>query len=401
MAKRIATVAFTHFPSDARPRREARALVDRGDEVHFWGLGTGGDYELDGVSVHELPVRRYRGGNRGRYLAAYGSFLTQAAIELARAPVPDVVHVHTLPDFMVFAALFPKLRGARILLDIHDPMPELYRSKFHLGPHHPVIRAVEWQERSALHFADHLICTHDLFRERLVTLGVPRERITVLLNVADPAVFGPPGALTDGRMPSDPPTIVYHGTIAERLGLDVALEAFDRLRRTHRRLRLRLIGTGDFAPRLRELIDRSANGDAVDFPDRHLPVHALPEAIGDATVGLVPNRNDPSTRLMLPVKLMEYAHVGIPAVAPRLPAITQYFDERRCRLYRSGDSESLASALGELLSDPELRARQRGAALELARAVAWVRMREDLYAAVDGRHSPRTHARPRVVHRSA
>lgn len=401
MAKRIATVAFTHFASDARPRREAKALADRGDEVHFWGLGTGGDYALDGVQVHELPVRRYRGARAGQYLAAYGSFLLQAAIELARAPTPDVVHVHTLPDFMVFAALFPKWRGARVILDVHDPMPELYRSKFGLGPHHPVIRAVEAQERLALRTADHVICTHDLFRERLARLGVPRERVTVLLNVADPAVFGAVGALTEGRTPSEPPTIVYHGTIAERLGLDVALDAFERLRRRHRALRLRLIGTGDFAPRLQERIAESEAREAVEFPNRHLPVHALPKAIGDATVGLVPNRNDPSTRMMLPVKLMEYAHVGIPAVAPRLPAITQYFDERRCRLYRPGDPESLAEAIDALLTDEALRSKQRRAALELANAVAWERMREDLYAAVDDRRTPSHFARPHVVHRSA
>ncbi|MEL6546216.1 MAG: glycosyltransferase, partial [Myxococcota bacterium] len=273
---------------------------------------------------------------------------------------------------------------ARIVLDVHDPMPELYGSKFGLGPHHPVIRAVQWQEHASLRFADHVICTHELFRERLVELGVGRERISVVLNVADPSIFGPIGALSDRLDRAPLPTIVYHGTIAERLGLDVALDAFTRLWQSNSDLRLRIIGTGDFAPTLRALIDKSPAAQAVDFPDRHLPVEQLPDAIGDAAVGLVPNRSDPSTRLMLPVKLLEYAHVGIPAVAPRLPAITQYFDETRCGLYQAGDAASLAAALNTMLNDSKRAADVRSKALAWSGEFAWDRMRHALFEAIDG-----------------
>ena len=41
-----------------------------------------------------------------------------------------MIHVHSVPDFLVFAALVPKLLGARIILDIHDILPEFYASKF-------------------------------------------------------------------------------------------------------------------------------------------------------------------------------------------------------------------------------------------------------------------------------
>ena len=42
----------------------------------------------------------------------------------------QLIHVHSVPDFLVFAAWFPKLTGAKIILDIHDLLPELYAGKY-------------------------------------------------------------------------------------------------------------------------------------------------------------------------------------------------------------------------------------------------------------------------------
>ena len=38
----------------------------------------------------------------------------------------DLIHVHSVPDFEVFAAAYPKLTGTKIILDIHDIVPEFY-----------------------------------------------------------------------------------------------------------------------------------------------------------------------------------------------------------------------------------------------------------------------------------
>ena len=39
-----------------------------------------------------------------------------------------------IPDFMVFAAVFPKLTGAKIILDVHDIVPELFVTRFNALP---------------------------------------------------------------------------------------------------------------------------------------------------------------------------------------------------------------------------------------------------------------------------
>jgi hypothetical protein len=37
----------------------------------------------------------------------------------------NLVHVHNMPDVLVFEAFIPRVCGARVILDLHDPMPEL------------------------------------------------------------------------------------------------------------------------------------------------------------------------------------------------------------------------------------------------------------------------------------
>jgi hypothetical protein len=67
-------VAYTHYSSDSRVRREAEALVDRGDTVDVIGLRNKGEERvniLNGVRLISLLVVRYRGSSAGMYLVNY------------------------------------------------------------------------------------------------------------------------------------------------------------------------------------------------------------------------------------------------------------------------------------------------------------------------------------------
>jgi glycosyltransferase involved in cell wall biosynthesis len=392
--KRVCMVAYTHYRSDARPRREAETLAARGDEVDFVSLGEGPARQEDvveSVRVIELPARRYRGSSALSYVRSYGRFFAQAlAVVSARHARRryDVVHVHTMPDFMVFTAAAAKLSGARVVLDVHDTMPELYQSKFGVGAGHPLIRALALEERASCAFADHVICVHGPHKELLVSRGVPARKVTPLLNVPDPKVFGPPRD-PDAVTLAHPPRLVYHGTVAERLGLDVALEAFAKVLAPFPEARFDIIGTGDDAQRLHGLIAQRELAGSVHFSDRHFPVAEVPRLIDGASLGLVPNRDDPATRHMLPVKLLEYVHLGIPVVAPRLPVIQHYFGDDAVAFYRPGDAQSMADAIVGALGDPTRTLERRRAAAAFARQYSWDNHKLDLYAVIDGREPAR------------
>ena len=178
MTQRIAMVAYTHYTTDARPRRAAEALVGRGDSIDFFALAEADrplDETLNGVELHRLDLPRYRGGNALQYLRSYLGFFARALLRVTAQHARkryDVVYVHTMPDAMAFCGAFAKLAGARLVLDVHDTMPELYQSKFGLGGTHPLIRALAVQEQLSCRFADRVICVNEPHRDLLVSRGL-------------------------------------------------------------------------------------------------------------------------------------------------------------------------------------------------------------------------------------
>ena len=133
-ARRHCMVVFAYYPAgETRVQREAEALVRSGFEVDVLCLhsprnGTPPAAVVNGVRVHRLPIaRKYRGGGLFRQFLEYLAFFFAvmfALIRLQRCRRYDVVQVHNLPDFLIFAAWFPRLLGARLILDLHDLMPE-------------------------------------------------------------------------------------------------------------------------------------------------------------------------------------------------------------------------------------------------------------------------------------
>src|SRR5436190_13414714 len=129
--KHAAVVLFSHYPSDPRPRRAAEALAQEGMSVEVICLkeeeSEPTHEEFNGVSITRVPLKRRRGG-KVAYLLQYGWFIVLAGVILSGRSLRrryDLVHVHNMPDVLVFSALIPKLMGARVILDLHDPMPEL------------------------------------------------------------------------------------------------------------------------------------------------------------------------------------------------------------------------------------------------------------------------------------
>lgn len=390
MSKRICMVAYTHYRTDARPRREAEALAARGDEVDFLALhedDAPAEENLGGVRVIGLDTRRYRGGSGAKYLLSYGEFFARAMAELTRRHLRrryDVVHVHTMPDFIVFVTAAVKLMGAKVVLDVHDTMPELYQSKFGVGRGHPLIRVIALQERLATLYADKLIAVHEPHKRLLESRGARPDKISVLLNLPDPRIFGGPlNGRAPGQEEAEPVRLVYHGTVAERLGLDLAVRAFARVREELSDARFDIYGSGDAGPRVQALIEELGLGGCVHFSNKHFRVDEVPRLLAGASLGVVPNRDDPATRYMLPVKLLEYVYLGIPAVAPRLEAIRHYFDDDAVGYYDAGDVDSLARTILAVLRDPARRARMREAAEQFAERFSWDVMKKDLYAVVD------------------
>lgn len=380
---RVLIIAYTTYIHDGRVKRHAEALAARGDSVDVITLCSGHEGLQNGVNVVGIPIDRYRGASRAGYLKSYLRFFTRAArlaYQMGRATPYDVVITCTLPDAAVLSALPARLFGSRVILDVHDTMPELYQDKF--GGRRGALgaRVLMFLERFCAAFADRVFAVHQLHRLRLEEAGIPARKITVVMNSPQPRIFNP--ASHRGADPTGRCVLVCHGTITRRLGIDTAIKAVSLLVDRIPGLRLRVIGGGDYLQEARTLASRLNVSDYVRFHGM-APIEELPRLLRDATIGLVPNHASSATHLMLPVKLMEYAALGIPVVASRLRTLEHYFPDRAVRLVMAGDAHAMADAVEELFRDPGLRGVMAHNALRIARDLSWPRQEANFFAAVD------------------
>src|SRR5262249_50829367 len=143
-------------------------------------------------------------------------FLFKAAIQVSKCDLRqryDLLHIHSVPDFMVFSALLPRLRGTPVILDIHDILPEFYTSKFAAGTKSRLLSFLVGIERSSCRFASHGIIANDIWRERLISRSVPSEKCTVILNSPDRSIFEKPDALPKSSAQNGNFIMLYPGSL--------------------------------------------------------------------------------------------------------------------------------------------------------------------------------------------
>jgi len=131
---KLCMIVHQNYYTDLRVRSYAEGLASIGAQVDVLCLRAEqqGAHESNGVRVFASPIRR--GAEKPwNYVFEYGvSFLlfTIRLLALFARNRYQIIHVHNMPDFLIFTALVPKLFGAKLILDIHDPMPEFYLSKY-------------------------------------------------------------------------------------------------------------------------------------------------------------------------------------------------------------------------------------------------------------------------------
>jgi glycosyltransferase involved in cell wall biosynthesis len=359
---------------DVRVEREARALVDNGYSVDVMCMQQGDrpKREQQGeIRIFRLPVRRRRGQSIRVQLSEYLSFAAWAAAMTAYQHHKHryaSVQVHNVPDFLVFAAAVPKLAGVPIILDLHDLMPEFFASRFGGDMHAPAVRAVLLEERLSTSFADKVITVTDLWRDDLLRRGLPPDKVHVVMNLPDPSLF--PMREPAVRPAGGPLTFLYHGSFTRRYGIDVMLRAFAKASQRHD-ARLIIHGRGEYEDTIRSLIAELGLGGRVELSNEWMPSDQLPDLVRSADVGIVPYRRDILTEGILPTKLMEYAALGVPAIASRTRAVQANFTDDMVCFVEPADVDGLAAAIDALASDPGLRLTMATNAQRFTREHQW------------------------------
>jgi glycosyltransferase involved in cell wall biosynthesis len=286
----------------------------------------------------------------------------------------DLVQVHSLPDFLVFAALPLRVLGVPVVLDLHEAMPEFFRSRFPRARGRVVHGVVRWQERLSIAFANRVITVNDALRDRLLEIGVPPGKVEVVANAPDLTRFDPAAHPARPFAEDGIVRLIYAGALTPIYELDVVLDAIAELRGADpaRAIELEVYGRGDAEPGLAERARTLGIDGAVRFHGR-IPIESVPAAIAAADIGVAPTRRDEFTDASLSTKIFEYAAMAKPVVASALPLVVGTFPAGTVRTYEPGDPGDLARAIRTVIEDPEARVRAVAATRAVVGERSWAK----------------------------
>jgi glycosyltransferase involved in cell wall biosynthesis len=357
MGKRVDYCIVRHagYPQDTREVKHATAVLEAGYSIDVICLREKGQKPVEdvgGVMVYRIPMTHKRGGAIG-YILEYGlSFVVMSCVLLYRfiRCRYKVIHVSTMPDFLVFTSLIPRLFGAKVLLDLHEPTPELWLTKF--GGRKDFFYWLQVKmEQWSIWYAHRCITVTETLRKRFGERGADISKIAVVSNVCNSAVFNPgnEAALNPQR---DGFTVIMHGLIDKRMGHETVVEAVSLLRDKIPGIQFEVPGQGEYEEDLKKRVQEMGCEDLVTFLG-YLSFSDLLARLRRANCGVVAMQRNPYSELIDTNKMYEYISMRKPVIASRLMGVEANFDESCVKLFEPGNAVQLSECILSLYSNPE------------------------------------------------
>jgi glycosyltransferase involved in cell wall biosynthesis len=385
-SKRVCMVTHSFYESDNRVIRYAEALAKRGDSVEVFALRRNPQMPkeevISGVTVFRIQDRfGKKEKSRASFLLPVLRFLFASSFRVMwRHWIQryDLVHIHNIPDFLVFAAWYPKLLGAKVILDIHDIVPEFFASKFSSSQASNFVRGLRLAEKISAAFADHVIISNHLWLDKYISRSARREKCSVFINHVDSRIFRP----RPHRNKSGNPIVLFPGGLEWHQGLDIAIRAFQKLYCRIPDVEFHIYGDGIMKPKLEELAKELGLNGSVRFFSP-LRIHEIAEVMAGADLGVVPKRADSFGNEAYSTKIMEFMSVGVPAVVSSTKIDRYYFDDSVVRFFESGSADAMAEAMYDVLKNPEMRRDLVERALEYVSLNSWENHKSEYFQLVD------------------
>jgi glycosyltransferase involved in cell wall biosynthesis len=348
---RIAMIAFTLYSFDPRVKRAAETLTESGHQVDILTLACdelransdGGPFR-----IYSLRLKKQQTG-LARYAFEYGAFFLWALVCVSLLQARrryDVVYVHNMPNFLVFAGLVPKIGGAKIVLDVHDPAAELLADIRGRDLPTLVKHLANAEERISLFFSDAVITVNESMRRRLSAMS--SRPISVVMNLPNTSRFVPGEAL---RSNDSFDWIVYCGSIARRNGVDLIVRAVALLVEDFPLLRFRIIGEGPALEPAVRLAEELGVADLVEFCGL-VANGQIPSLLSGAAAGISPQRGGVFGSLVFSMKVAEYIALGLPVICSGTDTMRHYFSDDELLFFEPENAEDLARAIRALLTHP-------------------------------------------------
>lgn len=394
--KSVCMPVYSYYPFDPRVRRAAEALVEKGhsvDVICLRGEGESSSGSFNGVGIHRISLTHKRGGYL-RYIYHYTMFFILVFITLNRLDLKkryDAVHVHSLPDFLVFVAIVQKLRGRTIVLDLHEVMPEIFAARFGKTMGSPMVNVVCFIERKSTSFADHVITVNDVRKEVIVQRGVAPNKITVIMNSPDERVFVKKN-IDDfkKRLGLDGKFItVYVGGINPERNLEVIIMAMALVRKEIPGIYFLLFGHyygqegSGYVEELKTLA-RELDLESSVYFGGELRGEDVASYIDLADFGVVSYLANPMTELAMPNKVFEYAALDVPIISCRVKGIYSLLGDEAALYFEPENENDLANNIVSIYHDEVGIEKMVEKARRIYRKCTWSEMKRRLFTIYNG-----------------
>jgi glycosyltransferase involved in cell wall biosynthesis len=363
----------------------AQALARRGHRVTIVAppvqnpedAGTRVDH--GGVPVAHGPTPR---------LSGQAAALDQSAalLRLALAEGPELLHLFKPKGFGGLAA--------RAAVALRPALPLVVDMDDWEGPGGwndllpypaPAKRLFAWQERDLPRRAAAVTVASRTLESLVWALGVPPGRVFYLPNGAGGEDAGTRGGGDTGAGGEAPPATLLLYTRFWELDLRELAAALAAIHTARPGARLIVVGRGENGEEreLLALAGRAGFAPLIDYRGWLEPA-AIPAALAEAGVALVPARDTLVNRARCSAKLLELMGAGKAVVASDVgEARTFVADGASGLLIPPGDPGALAAAVLRLLDDGPLRARLAAGARAAAGRFTWDALAPTLEAAYD------------------
>ena len=376
--KTACMIVQNYYDVDPRVRRKAQSLISAGYEVDVIALQPPerkqNPYVLNDVTVYGIPLGKRR-ASLVRYLFEYFWFFIRASYlvnKLMKNNMYDIIDINTLPDFLVFAAIGQKRKGAKVFLDLHESMPEFYQSKFEVSENNLIIRLLRWQEKLSINFSDWVLTIHKPMQAIFEKRGLNPDKTTILTNSADPKPFQQFIEMKSTES-NNPFVFMYHGTLTRLYGLDIAVNAFSIASEDMPGAEFWIIGDGPEMASLQEQINSLSIRDRIKLIGR-VPKDDIPEWLAKCNAGVLPTRKDIYSEISFSNKLPEYIIMRKPVLLSRLKTIRHYFRENSLLFFEPENVNALAENMIRAFRDHDLRSELVDSALEDYNDINWATM---------------------------
>ena len=379
---RVAMIVFSYYPNDTRVRREAEALAQAGISVDVLCLiypGEPKNEKINEVNVHRIKIEKKTRPGKAHHIWQYSYFILASFFKLSALHLKkkfDFVHVHNLPDILVLSALVPRLTGAKIILDMHEIMPEFFMRKFGVSEKSPVIRILKLFEKLSIKLCEHVIVATPFLKETVVKRSAQEDKVTTILNLPDIRYFE--NFKTEIRKRPDPFNLIYPGTFSKIHGVDIAIHAVKKaIAASQINIHLHLYGLGEEEENLHLLVEKLHLQQHVFF-HQMVQIDELAEILTTMDIGLVPKHDGIFIGEAISTKMFDYAAVGLPIICSKTPGDSLYFDETMVQFFEPGNSDQLAESIIKLYHNYELRKKYSENATKLIRKMNWQTVQREL-----------------------